>query len=448
LLGEGADQPVLLRSMNFFSSLADSLDPWQSGDLGCVAIRRQSHEDATGLTETPEEERGRRTIEQSEALISLIEAAISRREQLLLQQESYCLPASAGPSALTGVDRLLKARQTDVALAREEVDDVDLLADEVDMTDLLSVDEVETESIHHGSAVTMGSLLGRQPMPELQTYSKPVPAAARVKKSDSEEEVNLSDSDDEGAVKLAPYSYEAGGAAGAAAAEEGSEADTYEYSYESEAGDDGGGPVEEGPWASWASSYTAKRAQALKDYARMHGREGLPLKTTPAAVFSQQCLSTLEEGVSGVVYIEQKSGAATAMPKRLILSEDKTALSWLDPKDEASGADLTSGSLRLRDVKAVKLGPRTKAVAAAAQRKSWSCFAVETKQGAALDFGIPDLLHCEYVVCGLRMLIGDTQTRGDYLWKRTSLVVTESDAAPSFEASLKTLATAIRGKRG
>ena len=39
-----------------------------------------------GLTETPEEERGRRTIEQSEALISLIEAAISRREQLLLQQ--------------------------------------------------------------------------------------------------------------------------------------------------------------------------------------------------------------------------------------------------------------------------------------------------------------------------------------------------------------------------
>ena len=39
-----------------------------------------------GLTESPEEERGRRTIEQSEALIALIENAIARREDLLRQQ--------------------------------------------------------------------------------------------------------------------------------------------------------------------------------------------------------------------------------------------------------------------------------------------------------------------------------------------------------------------------
>ena len=78
----------------------------------------------------------------------------------------------------------------------------------------------------------------------------------------------------------------------------------------------------------------------------------------------------------------------------------------------------------------IKLGARTKAIAAAAQRKSWSCLVVETKQGAALDFGIADMLECEHVVCGLRALIGDSSTRADYLWRRTELVVGEGEGAP------------------
>ena len=91
----------------------------------------------------------------------------------------------------------------------------------------------------------------------------------------------------------------------------------------------------------------------------------------------------------------------------------------------------------------VTMGARTKAIATAAQRRDWSCFVIQTKQGAALDFSIADVLECEHVVCGLRDLIGDSQTRADFLWKRTSLVVTDGEASQSFDALLKSLAGSI-----
>ena len=48
LLGRPSWRNLLQLSMDFLNSLAISLDPWKSGDLGCVAIRKQSYEDATG----------------------------------------------------------------------------------------------------------------------------------------------------------------------------------------------------------------------------------------------------------------------------------------------------------------------------------------------------------------------------------------------------------------
>ena len=88
-------------SLGIFDDLADSLAPWRTADLGCIAVRKVATEqpltadefESTGPTslaereeaakkareEAARQERGRSSL----ALIQLIQAAIERRETLL-----------------------------------------------------------------------------------------------------------------------------------------------------------------------------------------------------------------------------------------------------------------------------------------------------------------------------------------------------------------------------
>ena len=133
-------------SLGIFDDLADSLAPWRTADLGCIAVRKVATEqpltadefESTGPTslaereeaakkareEAARQERGRSSL----ALIQLIQAAIERRETLLRDlgegagtpaEQAGAAPAGAA-AGTTPVGRLALEEFPDQALAREE----------------------------------------------------------------------------------------------------------------------------------------------------------------------------------------------------------------------------------------------------------------------------------------------------------------------------------------
>ena len=188
----------MAEALGFFDDLADSLAPWRTADLGCIAIRNIPkdvpdevlHPDDTG----PTSEAGRLKLAQkahldaekqqkarsSLALIQLIQAAIDRREALLREigehvgtpvddnARARALAAEAGGVG-TPIGRLALEEYTDQALAREELAPVDLAAARVDMSELLPRNAYDpgyayaTAAHAQRSAASMGSFLGMNP---------------------------------------------------------------------------------------------------------------------------------------------------------------------------------------------------------------------------------------------------------------------------------------------
>ena len=184
----------------FLDDLADSLAPWRTADLGCIAVRKVSqggvlHDDTGPTSLAAREEAARRAQEEQEkqsrgrgslALIQLIQTAIERREKLLRELgESIGTPAdhmtavgadkaqaaanARGAPISTPIGRLALEDFPDQALAREELAPVDLAAARVDMSELLPRNAFDpdyanaTTSHAQRSAASMGSFLGMRP---------------------------------------------------------------------------------------------------------------------------------------------------------------------------------------------------------------------------------------------------------------------------------------------
>jgi hypothetical protein len=131
----------------FFKDLADSFDPFKTGDMGCVAVRKVPlgglQAECASPTRRPGPEPRPEVVaaeRQSLALITLIQLAIDRREQALRdlgEEISFqCSAAAFGDG--TPIGRLAIEPFTDQALAREDLESADLIDARVDMTELLS----------------------------------------------------------------------------------------------------------------------------------------------------------------------------------------------------------------------------------------------------------------------------------------------------------------------
>ena len=162
-----AEEPELL-GMGLVDDFVQALSPWTTGDLGCVALKREGDyyiKDETGatagqappITKKEAEELAAQNLflaEEKQAknapslvLIDLIQTAIDRREMLLRKMgEEPGLPAGAGPLVSeataaaqrgTPLGRLALEEYTDQALAREDLESVDLAAARLDMSELL-----------------------------------------------------------------------------------------------------------------------------------------------------------------------------------------------------------------------------------------------------------------------------------------------------------------------
>lgn len=176
--------------LGFFDDLADSLSPWRTADLGCVAVRKVPKDLRNGIPSIGEETgptsaaarqalalKAQQDAERqlkcksSLALIQLIQAAIERRETLLAQMgESIGTPVDAARAlAQMSIGRLALEDYTDQALAREELAPVDLAAARVDMSELLPRKAYDPGYAHataahaQRSAASMGSFLGMRP---------------------------------------------------------------------------------------------------------------------------------------------------------------------------------------------------------------------------------------------------------------------------------------------
>ncbi|KAL1527952.1 hypothetical protein AB1Y20_009323 [Prymnesium parvum] len=428
--------------MSLFSSFTDALEPWKSADMGCIAVRKISPEDLDQTAMSPQEQQLERSVKQSEALISLIEAAIARREAVLHSQESYCLPASTSSGTMGSVQRLLKARQTDMALAREEVDESDLLATQVDMTDLLEPDEVGVEQGALENVVSMGSILGKQGVEERQVVvANASPAFAPTSSS----LVALDDSDVEDLeVDHDYYSFKPD--------EDGGDVEEPKEHALSDAGAASTfvAEISDGAWGPWAVEQSERKALMRAEYMQEHEGEVLRAGPMQASLFHEDCLHALEAGVEVVLYVKGKAGIVPTS-KLLKLQDESGQLTVLWTDSRGASTDLTSGSVALRDIKSVEQGPQNSAVSLAASRKDWTCFSLVMNQGATFDFSVANSMEYSYAVCGLRLLLGDTVPRHKFLWKRMEILLagesyTNSSTAP-FSAMLKGLSVAVRNQR-
>jgi hypothetical protein len=174
----------MARRGGFLHDLADSLSPWRTADLGCVALR-SSCGDETGRTLTAAEQQHLRekkaaedakaeSMQQSVELIEMIQAAIGRREAMLRAMgEDPGLPGDGGPqveAALAAarrahIGRLALEELTDQALAREELAPADLIAARVDMSELLpqratDVRYAQTTEAAIARGISLSSLTG------------------------------------------------------------------------------------------------------------------------------------------------------------------------------------------------------------------------------------------------------------------------------------------------
>ena len=253
-------------SLGILDDLADSLAPWRTADLGCIAVRKVATEqpltadefESTGPTslaereeaakkareEAARQERGRSSL----ALIQLIQAAIERRETLLRDlgegagtpaEQAGAAPAGAA-AGTTPVGRLALEEFPDQALAREELAAIDLAAARVDMAELLPRNAfdpgyADTAAAHaQRSAASMGSFLSMGPGAGGDYSYDEAAAYYTDKRQEDEYSYSYYTDDEEKKAAAAEVRFEKAAAANAAAnaaaiAKQPSGEDAYEY---------------------------------------------------------------------------------------------------------------------------------------------------------------------------------------------------------------------------